>query len=368
LSLAGVLELRGVSLSPVPIGGAFSPTSLVLSRVADGTGALGATSSVLLEERSPTGTLLRVVPLPTPSPLSYLPNAPLQPLANATLALMGTDVAQGALALSRDGRQLSLAGYTNLPPGSSPLGSLLFALPGAPLGPTAAAAVVSCRGVATVGRLTWQLGASGSPYGAAFTGALDASGGATMLCGDDAGGVAARLVGEGPANSSSSSSSSTRIFPMGGALRGLQWAPNGDLIGLSAGYGPVQAQGTTFFPTPNFTGVFATARGALGNASPSAVLVLPGGGGSSGSGSAFSGAWLVAAHGVGISSAWSWGNGSAPSVCSGALLAPPRDAGIVGMAWGEGGLYVATGEALWVCSSSSFLAPSPSTPCSAGLD
>jgi hypothetical protein len=44
LLLAGALELRGVALSPAPVGGAFSPTSVVLSRAEDGVGALGATS------------------------------------------------------------------------------------------------------------------------------------------------------------------------------------------------------------------------------------------------------------------------------------------------------------------------------------
>jgi predicted extracellular nuclease len=79
----------------------FSPGNLVVARVGTGEAALSnAATPVFLDEYTPAGTLVQSIALPTA--VSG---------ANRRLTMSGSATSEGALALSMDGRYLTLAGY-----------------------------------------------------------------------------------------------------------------------------------------------------------------------------------------------------------------------------------------------------------------
>lgn len=79
----------------------FSPGNLVVARVGTGDAALSnAATAVFLDEYTPAGTLVQSVALPTATSG-----------ANRKLTMSGSATSEGALALSLDGRYLTLAGY-----------------------------------------------------------------------------------------------------------------------------------------------------------------------------------------------------------------------------------------------------------------
>lgn len=79
----------------------FAPGDLVVVRVGAGDATLSAAAApVFLDEYTPAGALVRSVPLPTAADG-----------ANHRLTMSGSATSEGALALSPDGRYLTLAGY-----------------------------------------------------------------------------------------------------------------------------------------------------------------------------------------------------------------------------------------------------------------
>ncbi|MBB5872696.1 putative extracellular nuclease [Allocatelliglobosispora scoriae] len=83
----------------------FTPGNLVVLRVGDGSGALSsAATPVFLDEFTPSGTLVRSVPMPTATVG-----------ANRRLTLSGSATSEGTLTLSADGHFLTLGGYDTDP-------------------------------------------------------------------------------------------------------------------------------------------------------------------------------------------------------------------------------------------------------------
>ncbi len=91
----------------------FTAGNVVVVRVGTGTGSLINTGNpVFLDEYSPSGTLVNTVALPTATSGS-----------NKSLILSGTASSEGSLALSADGKYLTLAGYNATPGGATSLTS-----------------------------------------------------------------------------------------------------------------------------------------------------------------------------------------------------------------------------------------------------
>src|SRR5262249_57285590 len=96
-----VVPVVALVQAPSASAAGFSPGNLVVARVGTGDAALSnAATAVFLDEYTPTGTLVQSVPMPTAT------NG-----ANRRLTVSGTATSEGALALSMDGRYLSLGGY-----------------------------------------------------------------------------------------------------------------------------------------------------------------------------------------------------------------------------------------------------------------
>lgn len=103
----GILEA-----SPAPAAG-FAAGNIVVARVGTGDAALsGASTPVFLDEYTPAGTLVQSVPLPTAGAG-----------ANKRLTMSGSATSEGALALSSDGRYVTLTGYDADPGTASVAGS-----------------------------------------------------------------------------------------------------------------------------------------------------------------------------------------------------------------------------------------------------
>jgi predicted extracellular nuclease len=102
LALAVGASTASVVASPAPASAAgFSSGDLVVVRVGDGGTALSsAATPVFLDEYTPAGTLVQSIALPTSTAG-----------ANRRLTMSGTATSEGALALSVDGRYLTLGGY-----------------------------------------------------------------------------------------------------------------------------------------------------------------------------------------------------------------------------------------------------------------
>ena len=102
--LTAVAVLTPVSMllaSPAQAQVVPAPGDIVVSRIGDGSGALGsAATPVFLDEYSPSGALVRTTPLPT-----------VVSGAQRRLTMSGSATSEGALALSGDGRYVTLAGY-----------------------------------------------------------------------------------------------------------------------------------------------------------------------------------------------------------------------------------------------------------------
>ncbi|TCO54984.1 ExeM/NucH family extracellular endonuclease [Actinocrispum wychmicini] len=90
----------------------FSPGDVVVARVGAGDSALSsAAAAVFLDEYTPAGDLVQSVPLPTAGSG-----------VNKRLTMSGSATSEGALALSQDGRYLTLAGY-DADPGTASVAS-----------------------------------------------------------------------------------------------------------------------------------------------------------------------------------------------------------------------------------------------------
>jgi predicted extracellular nuclease len=101
LTLALVVPAVGALGSGAAPAAAFSAGNVVVARVGDGAGTLsGAAAPVFLDEYTPDGALVQSVALPTAGAG-----------ANRRLTMSGSATSEGALALSADGRYLTLAGY-----------------------------------------------------------------------------------------------------------------------------------------------------------------------------------------------------------------------------------------------------------------
>ena len=104
LAVAGLTVLQGAAAGSARAA-AFGDGDLVVVRVGSGTGTLAsAAAPVFLDEYGPSGTLVQSVPLPTATAAGAAP-----------LTLSGSATSEGALALSTDGRYLTLAGYGAAP-------------------------------------------------------------------------------------------------------------------------------------------------------------------------------------------------------------------------------------------------------------
>ena len=101
VALAALLAVPTlVVLADVASAADPTPGDLVVLRVGAGSAALSsAATEVFLDEYTPAGSLVRSVPLPTSATSGH------------RLTVSGTSTAEGALALSADGRYLTLAGY-----------------------------------------------------------------------------------------------------------------------------------------------------------------------------------------------------------------------------------------------------------------
>lgn len=98
--------------SPAPAAG-FTAGNVVVTRLGDGGTALsGSAAPVFLDEYTPAGALVQTIPLPTSVAG-----------ANKRLTMSGSATSEGALALSADGRFLTLAGYDADPGTASVAGS-----------------------------------------------------------------------------------------------------------------------------------------------------------------------------------------------------------------------------------------------------
>ena len=101
------------------LAAAFTPANLVVVRVGDGSAAPnGTAASVFLDEYTPAGALVQSVPMPTSAAGS-----------NRPLTMSNSASSEGALALSADGRYLTLAGYSATPGTSSVVGTTSSATP-----------------------------------------------------------------------------------------------------------------------------------------------------------------------------------------------------------------------------------------------
>jgi hypothetical protein len=97
------LTVSGMALlgATPALAAAFAPGDLVVARVGSGTGSLSsAATAVFLDEYTPSGALVQSVALPTSSSGS-----------NRRFTMSGSATSEGALALSADGRYLTLGGY-----------------------------------------------------------------------------------------------------------------------------------------------------------------------------------------------------------------------------------------------------------------
>ncbi len=106
-ALAALGMIAGTALA-----GPFGQGNLVVIRVGDGTTALSSASfSTFLDEYTPGGSLVQSIPMPTA--LSG---------ANKRFTTSGNSTSEGQLALSRDGRYLTLGGY-DAAPGTASIGT-----------------------------------------------------------------------------------------------------------------------------------------------------------------------------------------------------------------------------------------------------
>ncbi|MER7251718.1 ExeM/NucH family extracellular endonuclease [Kribbella sp. NPDC000426] len=106
-----VASLLGVVPSAQAAG--FAAGNIVVTRVGDGSGALSsAAAPVFLDEYTPAGTLVQTIPMPTGSSG-----------ANHRLTMSGSATSEGALALSADGKYLTLGGYDADPGTASVVGT-----------------------------------------------------------------------------------------------------------------------------------------------------------------------------------------------------------------------------------------------------
>ncbi len=100
-AVVGSLVISGLGVLPDAQAAGFTAGNIVVARLGDGGGALsGAAAPVFLDEYTPAGALVQTIPLPTGVAG-----------ANRRLTMSGSAASEGALALSADGRYLTLAGY-----------------------------------------------------------------------------------------------------------------------------------------------------------------------------------------------------------------------------------------------------------------
>ncbi|WP_432890039.1 ExeM/NucH family extracellular endonuclease [Kribbella sp. CA-245084] len=215
-AVVGSLVIAGLVVQPAAQAAGFATGNIVVARVGDGSGALsGAAAPVFLDEYTSAGTLVQTIPLPTGSAG-----------ANRRLTMSGSATSEGALALSADGRFLTLAGY-DADPGTAGVASTTTSTVGRVVGRVDGSGAVdtsttitdafsgaNVRGaVSADGSQFWTVGASGGVRLAALGG----SGATTQI--NSAAPTNLRVAGMVNGNLSvSTGSAPTGVYAVGSGL------------------------------------------------------------------------------------------------------------------------------------------------------